>query len=238
MSVAFLLKSLVLKPRDQLLSLFSHAAVRQVVAKVHPDKGGARRTCSACYRKKDEAAKPALASGDPYGEQVKLGRAVPMWGGISEGGAAVVMWHPRKKVTTAEWVKAVQSGKLRAAIKQLDPVQADGPWTVLCDNERFLTARPSVAAYGHDVALWQVPAKSPDLNPVEKFWGWMRRELRKRDLADLWAKRPVPGKLAYKRRIRSMLESRRAQRVAKKFAASLKKVCREVVQKKGAQANC
>lgn len=188
------------------------------------------------YRRADEAASPELAGVDPYPDQVKLDRALPMWGGISEGGAAVVMFHPRKKVTTQEWAKVVEAGKLTGAIQKLGPVQADGPWTVLCDNEKFLEAGASVAAYGDDVDLWHVPAASPDLNPVEKFWGWVRRELRLKDIADWVAKRPVLGKVAHKRRIRSLIESQRAQRVAKKYAGNLRSVCKEVVQKKGARA--
>ena len=44
-------------------------------------------------------------------------------------------------------------------------------------------------------------------------------------LRALEAKRPVPGKTAYKARIRNFLRSKRAQAVAAKFAASMKSVC-------------
>ena len=148
----------------------------------------------------------------------------------------MVMFHARRKVASPEWVKAVHAGKLVNAVKKLSPVQTDGPWTLLCDNESFLTARLSMDAYGDDFVLWHVPAKSPDLNPVETFWGWVRRELRRKDLGDLRAKRPVPGKMEYRRRIRALIESQKAQRVAKNFARNLRTVCKEVVQKKGARA--
>ena len=188
------------------------------------------------YRRKDEAASPELAGEEPYPDQVKLDRAVPMWGGISEGGAAVVMFHPRKKVTSPEWAKVVEAGKLTGAIQKLGPVAANGPWTVLCDNESFLTAGASRAAYGDDVVLWHVPAKSPDLNPVEMFWGWIRRELRRKDLADFVAKRPALGKSGYKQRVRGLIESQRAQGVAKKYAGGLRNACKEVVHKHGARS--
>ena len=81
------------------------------------------------------------------------------------------------------------------------------------------------------VRLWQIPAKSPDLNPIEKFWAWVRRELRARDFADLRAKRPVPGKTAYKKRVVNVLRSARAQRHAAACVRGLRKVCREVLLK-------
>ena len=64
----------------------------------------------------------------------------------------------------------------------------------------------------------------------------MRRELRRKDLAEFEAKRPVPSKAASMRRVRSLLESPRAQAAAKKFAGGLRRVCKEVVDKNGARA--
>ena len=42
-----------------------------------------------------------------------------------------------------------------------------------------------------NIQLWDVPPKSPDLNPIEMFWGWIRKKLRSMDLADLRTKRPL-----------------------------------------------
>ena len=41
--------------------------------------------------------------------------------------------------------------------------------------------------------IWTA-AYSPDLNPIEKFWAWLRNRLRQRDLEDLQAGRPALGK--------------------------------------------
>ena len=187
------------------------------------------------YRLEGEAASPQLAGEDPYPDQVPLARSIPMWGGISEGGVAIVTFHKKKKkITTSEWVKAVQAGKLKTAIESLDPVDGPGPKSFLCDGENFLHAKASKAAYAADsLKAWQVPPSSPDLNPVEKFWGWFRRQLRAKDLADLRTKRPVLTKEQYKARIRAICTSAKAQAVAKKFAADLRRVCKEVVEKKG-----
>ena len=111
------------------------------------------------------------------------------------------------------------------------------PWHVLCDNEKFLDAKDSQAAYtARGVVLWHVPPRSPDLNPVEQFWGWLRKELRRRDLRDALAKRPPLGKSAYLKRVRAVICTRKAQTVAGNIARSFKKTCREVVRKGGAAA--
>ena len=67
-----------------------------------------------------------------------------------------------------------------------------------------------------------------------KFWGWLRREMRRRDLQDWNAKRPLVGRTAYTARLRAVLRSKKAQGVAGRFAAGLLNVCKEVLKKKGA----
>ena len=142
-----------------------------------------------------------------------------------------------KKLSAAECSRVVEDGKLAEAIKSTHPVRADGPWYVICDNESFLRARASQSAHRKaGVRLWQVPPKSPDLNPIEMFWSWLRRALRARDLADLQRKRRPVGKFAYKRRVKTLCQSQKAQRVAAACARSLRKVCQAVVRKRGAAA--
>ena len=106
---------------------------------------------------------------------------------------------------------------------------------MLCDNESFLRAKKTQQAYRDaKVNLWRIPPRSPDLNPVERFWSWLRRKLRAMGLKDAVAKRPVLGKMAYKSRVRTVCSSQQAQRVAMACARGLKKVCKEVVRNKGA----
>ena len=121
------------------------------------------------WRKRTEGNKPVLAGDDNYDKQVPIARAIPVWGGLSEDGFAAVHWHPNSKKTTKEdWSKAVRDGKLTAALRLLNPMKKTGPWTVLCDGEGFLRAKVSMTAYrAKKIVLWDVPAKSPDLNPVE-----------------------------------------------------------------------
>ena len=86
------------------------------------------------------------------------------------------------------------------------------------------------------VRAWRVPASSPDLNPVEKMWAWLRRRIRTKDCEDLRRRRPPIGKMAFKARVRSILASKRAQRVAARNAAGFKTTCKEVVAKHGGMA--
>ena len=121
-----------------------------------------------------------------------------------------------------------------SAIKALKLVSKKGPWWVLCDNKRFLRTALSRAAYREQkIKLWTIAAKSPDLNPVEKFWAWVRKQLRNHDFADLRARRVVPGKTAYKERVKRLLRTRRAQKVASNIALGFKRVCQQVVDNKG-----
>ena len=85
--------------------------------------------------------------------------------------------------------------------------------------------------------FWDLLPKSPDLNPVEMFWGWIRRKLRTMDLADLRTKRPPLDKAAYIARVKGIMRSKKAQTVAKGYAARLRKTCKQVVDRRGAAAD-
>ena len=83
------------------------------------------------------------------------------------------------------------------------------------------------------ITLLQIPPKSPDLNPIEKMWGWVRKQLRTRDLKDLAEKRPVLGKTAYRERIKRLLKGPKAQAVAKRFYTNLRTMAFKVNKAKG-----
>ena len=79
------------------------------------------------WRKPGEANAPILAGGNGYDKQVPMARAIPLWGGVSEGGFAPVLWHQPKKVKHDEWVAAVRDGKLSKAIRPINPRRRRGP---------------------------------------------------------------------------------------------------------------
>ncbi|CAE7600419.1 unnamed protein product [Symbiodinium sp. CCMP2592] len=180
------------------------------------------------WRRRGEAYTEALAGQQPYAQQVPMDRVLPLWGGLSEGGFAVVTFHASRKLATTAWCGLVRAGRLRRAIQALDLVTKHGPWKVLCDNENAMAAE--------GLSAWRVPPSSPDLNPVEKMWAWLRRRIRQKDREDLRKRRPPPGKAAFKLRIRNMLASKTAQDVAARIAGSFRKTCRDVVARKGGMA--
>lgn len=186
-----------------------------------------------CWRKPDEAMEVDLAGGDQYRKQVPASRAVPLWGGCSAGGFAVVVWHARKKLSVDDWVAAVKGGKLREAVLSLRPT-GKRPWSVIADNESFLRAAESKKAYGRDIRLWDIPPRSPDLNPVEQFWSWLRKTLVAMDLKDLNEGRDALDKAAFRLRVQRLLKTQRAQRVASNCALNLRKVCQLVSASGGA----
>ena len=189
------------------------------------------------WRQRGEAGMEQLAGQNPYPSQCPHSRAVPLWGGLSEGGFHVVAFHKARKFTTEEWCNVVRRGKLKKAIQALEPIKPHGPWKVLCDNEAFLhtaSSRRTMAAEG--ITVWSMPASSPDLNPVEKFWAWLRKRIHHLDRKDLREKRPAIGMLAFKARVRAIISSRRAQTVAARIAGGFKKTCKEVIAKKGGMA--
>ena len=71
---------------------------------------------------------------------------------------------------------------------------------------------------------------------MERFWSWVRRALARTDLDDLVKKRPVPGKTAYKERVRRLLKSPKAQTVASNMYYGLRKTAR-AVKKRGGKAS-
>ncbi len=84
------------------------------------------------------------------------------------------------------------------------------------------------------VRLWRIPPRSPDLNPSERMWAWLRKKLRTMDLADVSAGRPPVGKPALKARVRALMRTAAAKAAAGKYARGLRKVCADVVRRRGA----
>ena len=122
-------------------------------------------------------------------------------------------------------------------LRKLNPSNRDRPWRVLCDGEGFLHSKDARAAcQRRSISLWKIPPRSPDLNPVEKFWSWLRRELRRRDLQDYKQKKAALTKAQYIARVGQVLQTTKAQQVAARIAAGFRKTCKEVDDKKGAAA--
>ena len=136
-----------------------------------------------------------------------------------------------------EWLLEVKAGKLFAAVKKLQPGRHAGPRRLLCDDESFLAGKECKKEYKKKkIQLLHIPARSPEFNPIESFWGWLRQAMRRRDLEDMRNKRPALGKTAWMCRLKRLLKTKKAQTVAKKKFQNFKKVCRVVYRKNGAHS--
>ena len=94
------------------------------------DRANHCRVGDTCiWRKDGERGNPKLAGYDKYGQQLPLTRAIALWGGISESGAHVVLFHKTKKLNQETWAnKAVASGRLKKALVALNPKRRRGRW--------------------------------------------------------------------------------------------------------------
>ena len=102
---------------------------------------------------------------------------------------------------------------------------------MICENETFLAAKESRRVYvTQKIRLWHIPKGSPDLNPIEKFWGWLRRELRRRDLQDLRDTKPPL--------VQARLPGARAARVAHAEGAACRMQHCNVVQEDVPRGSC
>ena len=230
----------VAKMTDAQIKQEFHFSMDGVVVVVPPTDPIARQNfvhsdIGKVWRKPGEGALEALQGYDHYAKQAPKSRIIPLWGGLGCGGYATVMFHNNRKTDAEEWTdNALKSGALLQALRFVNPKNAKKPWKILCDNETFLREKGVMKQYTKiRIQLKKIPARSPDLNPIEKMWGWMRKCLRSMDLADLAAGRPVPGKLAYKERIKRLLKSPKAQTVAKNFFRNLRTVAKRVDKAQG-----
>ena len=143
----------------------------------------------------------------------------------------------RVSAAVSEWVMALRAGKLVAACKEARPDRAHGPWRILADNESFLKGRASQREYDKtSMRMWHIPPRSPDLNPVERFWAYLRKRLEALDLRDLLQKRPPVDKAGLRARVRQVVAQQKSKAVAKNLVAGLIKTCRQVRKHKGAAA--
>ena len=108
---------------------------------------------------------------------------------------------------------------------------------LLCDNESFMAGNECKKEYRKkNIQLLNIPPRSPDFNPIESFWGWLRQAMRRRNLEDMRDKRPALGKTAWMCRLKRSLKTQKAQTVAKHKFQNLKKACKVVYKKNGAHS--
>ena len=69
-----------------------------------------------------------------------------------------------------------------------------------------------------NVSMPHCPVDCATLHPTkiarQRVWGWLRKELCRRDLEDFPYEKPAISKVAYRARVRTVLRAQKAQRVA------------------------
>ena len=187
------------------------------------------------WRKPQERGLPELEGWDKYSKQAPNSRIIPLWAGIGKDGVAAIHWHDERKTNGVDWAQIGNADQLNVSLQKTNRGRHRGAWKVLCVNESCLRAPPCLKAYRkYRVKLLKLPAKSPDLNPIEQFWAWLRNRLRKMDLNGFVKKRVALGKMAYKARVRAVLNSTTAKIIASRCYYNLqKKMAVEVVKNKG-----
>lgn len=98
---------------------------------------------------------------------------VMIWGGI--------WWTGRTKLCFIEGT--VNSNKYQEIIKEylITPLLNED-YEILQDGAPAHTSKDTLEYCDeHDVTIRQNPSHSPDLNPIEKVWGWMKQEIDKQN---------------------------------------------------------
>ena len=72
----------------------------------------------------------------------------------------------------------MREGKVTKALRFLSPAKKAGPWTILCDNESFLRAKESMAAYASKkIKLWDLPRQEPGSESRRNVLGMVPQEI-------------------------------------------------------------
>jgi DDE superfamily endonuclease len=168
------------------------------------------------------------------GHHVKPTLTIMVWGAIwMEGGRGcksklVFMERdsssPRNGYTANSYIKALEEGLLPIYDETRKFVQ---------DNARVHTARKSISwLQEHHVALWDWPPHSPDLNPIEHCWAWMKSYMRKKWPESAYLKKNQADAEEFKRRMTLAWEAL-PERVIRKLIQSLANRCFAVWRARG-----
>ena len=101
-----------------------------------------------------------------------------VWGAIWREGRSPLVFlerdenSPRKGYSARSYIKVLEKG--------LRPYY-NGTRHFQQDNAKIHIAKASIRwLMDHGIELWDWPAHSPDLNPIEHIWAWMKRYLRRK----------------------------------------------------------
>jgi len=122
------------------------------------------------WYRRDEEDKPHLT-------KPRNNKKIMIWGGISRKGQTPLYIYrlgEGEKVTAESYVECIED----SLIDVMDRKFGKNKWRLLQDN-----ARPHAAQYTQEfieennIRLIVHPPYSPDLNPIEKVWAWMKSDI-------------------------------------------------------------
>jgi len=109
----------------------------------------------------------------------KQNKKVMIWGGISRRGKTPLYIHrldQKETVNADTYITCLEE----CLIDSMDLRYGEGMWRFLQDNARPHSAHDTKNFFkDQNIRVIQHPSYSPDLNPIEQVWAWMKKDIGK-----------------------------------------------------------
>jgi transposase len=127
-------------------------------------------TNQVLWYRKDEDVKPHMT-------KPRNNRKIMIWGGISRKGQTplhIIRLDEGEKVTSEVYVDCLENN----LIESMNKKHGEKKWRLLQDNARPHVAENTLNYFNErNIKTMSHPPYSPDLNPIEKVWAWMKADI-------------------------------------------------------------
>ena len=100
-----------------------------------------------------------------------------IWGGISRKGKTslhIYRLDNKEKVNKETYIQCLEENLLES----MDRKHGEGHWRLLQDNAKPHAAKDTQEFLKDEgIKIIKHPPHSPDLNPIEQIWAWMKQEI-------------------------------------------------------------